>query len=76
MAEISNKLVHDVLRPMLGQLSLIGEAQRTVRDELQALRVHQLALQKDIGNIYNRLDLLDARIERLERRAEMREAAE
>ena len=73
MAEVTNELIYEILKRIQDQLAALAEGQRAIRDELQALGGHQLAMQRDISNIYNRLDVFDARLERVERRLELHE---
>ena len=75
MAEVTNELIYEILKRIQDQLAVLAEGQRAIREELQALRGHQLAMQRDISNIYNRLDVFDARLQRVERRLDLHEPA-
>ncbi len=52
-----------------------NDGQRDIREELRALRGHSLAMQTDVHNIYNILNSLEGRVDRIERRLELRDDA-
>ncbi|NJO54637.1 MAG: hypothetical protein HC829_07170 [Bacteroidales bacterium] len=74
MAEVTNELIYDVLKRMQERLSNIESGVGDVRAEINALRVHSIAMQTDMSNIYARLGSLDARVERIERRLDIADA--
>ena len=74
MAEVTNELIYEVLKQIQDRVARIDDGQRSIREELTALRGHQLAMQRDIYNIHERLDMMDKRLDRIERRLELSEA--
>ena len=68
MAEVTNELMYDVLKPLQSDMAAVKEAQRERNAALNAIRIHLLALQQDIQNIYGILTRHDARLDRIERR--------
>ena len=73
MAEVTNELIYEILKKIQEQIAHFQEGQRVIRDELTALRGHQLAMQKDIYNIHERLDVMERKIDRIEHRLELRD---
>ena len=73
MAEITNELIYEVLRQIQDRMSSFEKKLDEVKNELQALRIHSLAMQQDIQNIYSISARHDARLERIERRLEISE---
>ena len=71
MAEVTNELIYEVLKPVQDQLVNLNDGQRDMRE---ALRDHSLAMQTDVSNIYHILDL-ERRTERIERRLDLRDDA-
>jgi len=75
MANVSNELLYEILKKIQEQLARLEDGQRGIQEELRALREHQLAMQRDIGNIYDRLARFEVRLERIERRLELTDDA-
>jgi septation ring formation regulator EzrA len=75
MAEVSSELIYEVLKRVQDQLVNLNDGQRDIREELRALRGHSLAMQTDVHNIYNILNSLEGRVDRIERRLELRDDA-
>jgi len=73
VAEVTNELMYDVLKPLQSDMAAVKEAQRERNAALNAIRIHLLALQQDIQNIYGILTRHDARLDRIERRLEIAE---
>lgn len=71
MAEVTNELMYDVLKPLQSDMAAVKEAQRERNAALNAIRIHLLALQQDIQNIYGILTRHDARLDRIERRLDI-----
>lgn len=65
MADVTNELLYDVLKSMQTRLGRMDGKLDEVKLELQAIRGHQVAIQQDVANIYNRLGHLDDRLERV-----------
>ncbi len=75
MAEVSSELIYEVLKRVQDQLVNLNDGQRDIREELRALRGHSLTMQTDVHNIYNILNSLEGRVDRIERRLELRDDA-
>jgi hypothetical protein len=75
MPEITNELMYEVLKQI--QDRLVGLERKTdeIKAELQAIRVHSLAVQQDVQNIYSILVRHETRLERIERRLEIAEVS-
>ena len=71
MAEITLELIYEVLRDIQSRVAGLQDGQRSIRDELTTLRGHQLLLQKDIYNIHERLDGIEKKVDRIERRLQL-----
>jgi hypothetical protein len=75
MAEVTNELIYEILKQLQDRMSSFEHKMDEVKSELQALRTHSLAMQQDIQNIYVTLVRQDQRLNRIERRLEISEAA-
>lgn len=53
MVEVTNELIYEVLKKLQEDVARIQTDLKSVREELGALRGHQLAMQKDIHNLYD-----------------------
>ncbi|MDY8110059.1 hypothetical protein U0C82_13005 [Fulvimarina sp. 2208YS6-2-32] len=76
MAEVTNDLIFEVLKQIQADISELKFGQQGIRQELNALRGHFVSMQGDIHNIYLKLDRHDERMDRIERRLNLRELAE
>ncbi|AWC23598.1 hypothetical protein WHT83_18425 [Aminobacter sp. P9b] len=76
MAEVTNDLVYELLKRMNHDLSELRQDVSEVKRELNVIRGHMVGIQSDIHNIYGVLARHDERLERIERRLELRELAE
>lgn len=74
MAELGNELMFEILRSIQDRLSKLDGKMDEVKGELTAIRTYIYAEPQDIGNIYGVLARQDARLDRIERRLELREA--
>jgi len=74
MADVTNELIYEVLKQLQDRMGSFDRKLDEVKSELQALRIHSVAVQQDIQNIYSILTRHDARLERIERRLELAEA--
>jgi hypothetical protein len=66
MAEISNELIHEVLKTLQRDVGEVKSSIGDVKTELNALRGHMISLQQDVHNIYgilSRHDLYERRLE-------------
>jgi hypothetical protein len=68
MTEVTNELIFEVLRSIQGRLTNIEGSVGEVRNELQAIRVHNVGMLTDIKNIYATTASIEVRLDRLERR--------
>jgi chromosome segregation ATPase len=75
MAELPNGLIHEVLKQLQDRMSSFEKKMEEIKNELQALRVHRLAVQQDIQNLCAMFVRHDARLHRIERRLELTEVA-
>ncbi len=73
MTEVTNELMYEVLKQIQDRLGAIERRLDEVKSEIQAVRIHSLAMQQDIQNIYAILGRHDARLDRIERRLEIAE---
>ena len=76
MAEIDGNLIFEILRTIQSRLDRMDMTLGEVRSELGSIRGHMIATEGDIKNIYGVLARQDNRLERIERRLELRELAE
>lgn len=76
MPEVTNDLVYELLKLMNHDLSELRQDVSEVKRELNVIRGHMVGIQSDIHNIYGVLARHDERLERIERRLELRELAE
>jgi tetrahydromethanopterin S-methyltransferase subunit G len=74
MTEVTNELMYEVLKQIQDRLTALERKVDEVKSEIQAVRIHSLAMQQDIQNIYSILVRHDARLDRIERRLEIAEA--
>jgi hypothetical protein len=65
MAEVTNDLIFEVLKKVQEDGASTREDARGIREELTAIRGHMLSMQRDIHNIYDRLDEHTRRFERI-----------
>ncbi|KQT57437.1 MULTISPECIES: hypothetical protein [unclassified Aureimonas] len=75
-AEASSELLVELMRRMHERFDKIDSALSEVRSEMNAMRGHMVASQSDIHNIYGAFGRIDHRLDRIERRLELRELAE
>ena len=73
MAEVTNELIYEVLKSMQERLAKVEGKLDEVKGEITAIRTYIYAEHQDIGNIYAILSRHDVRLERIEKRLELRE---
>ena len=73
MAEVTNELIYEVLRSVQEQVARQDEKLDGMQGELVAIRGYLYGLTKDVANIYTMLAQHDVRLDRIERRLELRE---
>jgi hypothetical protein len=76
MAEVTNELMYELLKRVHADISSPKDGLTECRQELVSIRLQQLGMQNDIHNIYSMFVRSDQRLERIERRLELRELAE
>jgi DNA repair ATPase RecN len=75
MAEVTNELMYEVLKQLQDRMTSFDKKLDEVRSEMQAMRIHSVAVQQDIQNIYSIFARHDGRLERIERRLEVAEVS-
>ena len=73
MAEVTNELIYEVLRSVQERVARQDEKLDNIQGELTAMRGYLYAVNKDVSNIYTMLAQHDVRLDRIERRLELRE---
>lgn len=76
MAEIAQELLHELLRRFHQRTDKADTAIHDLRNETNSIRMLLLAHQGDISNLYTLLHRIDERLERIEKRLELRELEE
>jgi predicted nucleic acid-binding Zn-ribbon protein len=76
MAEVTNELMYELLKRVHHGQSELRQDMSEVKRELNVIRGHLVAVQSDIHNIYGMLARHDDRLDRIERRLDLREFAE
>ena len=74
MAEVTNELIYEVLKPLQSDVAGLKDAWQE-NTALNAIRTHMIAQSQDIQNIYAILARHDGRLARIERRLEITEPA-
>jgi DNA repair ATPase RecN len=75
MAEVTNDLIYEVLKQLQDRMCSFDKKMDEVKSELQALRIHSIAVQQDVQNIYATLVRNDGRLKRIEQRLEIAEVS-
>ncbi|WP_245582504.1 hypothetical protein [Neorhizobium lilium] len=73
---MSQDLLHELLRRLHNRADKSDAAIRDLRNEMNSMRLVIHAHQSDVNNLYTMLHQLDARLERIENRLELRELSE
>ncbi|MDX8527695.1 hypothetical protein RFM68_24655 [Mesorhizobium sp. MSK_1335] len=76
MAEATSDLMYELLKRVHHELAELRQDFSEQKREMNVLRGHMAATQSDIHNIYGILARQDDRLERIERRLDLRELAE
>jgi hypothetical protein len=74
MAEVTSELIYEVLKKMQPDVAALKEGQRETNSALNAIRIHMVAMQQDIQNVYVALTRHETGFDRIERRLEIAEA--
>lgn len=75
MSEVTNELMFELLKRVHHEVAELRQDDAEVKRELNVIRGHTVATQNDIHNIYGILARQDDRLERIERRIDLREVA-
>ena len=67
MAEITNELIHEVLKSMQARLGNLERGQKEVAARISALQTHMRTVERGVANLRVPLAALEARIARIER---------
>lgn len=76
MAEVTNELMFELMKRIQHDMAETRRDVSEVKTEINVIRGHLVAMQSDLNNIYVVLARHDDRLERIERRLELRELAE
>ena len=76
MAEVTNELLFEVLKRMQQEMAGMRLDIGEIRSELVSIRGTLVSAQHDIHNIYMVLGRQDVRLDRIDRRLDLRELAE
>jgi tetrahydromethanopterin S-methyltransferase subunit G len=75
MTEVSNELIYEVLKQVQQRFDRVDNKVDEIKSEMNALRGHQVSMQQDIHNVYGIFGRFDLRLEHIERRLELNDAA-
>ena len=76
MPEATNELMFELLKRVHHEIGELRHDVSEAKRELNVMRGHMVATQSDIHNIYGILGRQDERLERIDRRLDLRELAE
>ena len=76
MPEVTNELMYELLKRVHHEIGELRQDGSETKRGLNVMRGHMVATQSDIHNIYGILTRQDERLERIERRLDLRELAE
>ena len=76
MPEVTNELMFELLKCVHHEIAELRQDVSETKRELNVMRGHMVATQSDIHNIYGILARQDDRLERIDRRLDLRELAE
>lgn len=68
MAEVTNELMYGVLKQIQSDIRALRDGQLEHAAALTSIRVHMVATQQDIANLYAASGRQQAQLERIERR--------
>lgn len=71
MADVTNELIHDVLKAAPTRLGKIENKMHELDLSVIAMRDHMQALQKDVNNLHIKTSGIDQRIAKIERRMDI-----
>lgn len=73
MAEVTQELMFELMKRIHSDVGELKLAQQETKAELINMRGTMVAMQSDIHNMYGMLYRLDDRVERIEKRLDLRE---
>ena len=76
MAEISSDLIYEILKNIQSRVTNVELVTIEHSQSSNAIRGHMSSIQTDVNNVYAVLSRIDQRLDRIERRLELRELAE
>jgi len=76
MAEVTNELMYELMKEFHQRFDKLDFRLTEVKSELQSMRGTLVSVQHDIHNIYMVLGRHEDRLDRIERRLDLREMAE
>ena len=76
MAEVTNELMYELMKTIHQRMDRLENGLGEVKQELVSVRLSMMSMQTDVHNIYGVLARQDERLDRIERRLELRELAE
>jgi len=76
VAEVTNELIYEILKNLQSRTANVELVTIEHSQALNAVRGHVVSIQTDTNNIYSVLTRIDQRLDRIERRLELRELAE
>jgi archaellum component FlaC len=76
VAEVSNDLMYELLKNIHQRMARFENALGGVKHEIVAMGLQASSTQTDINNIYAVTSRIDQRLDRIEKRLELRELAE
>ncbi len=76
MTNVTNDLMYELLKRVHHDMTELRQDVSEVKREINVIRGHMVGIQSDIHNVYGILARHDERLERIERRLELRELAE
>jgi len=71
MAEQTQDLMFEILKNLQGEVRMLREGQRDIKEELIAVRLHQHAAQGELNALLSRMGGVENRLERIERRLDI-----
>lgn len=71
MTEVTNELMYELLKRIHADIALLRTGQHDLNLQMQAIREHMQAQNKDTSNLYSKVGSVEVRLERIERRLDL-----
>ncbi|QBK30411.1 hypothetical protein [Roseitalea porphyridii] len=71
MTDQTQELMFEILKNLQGEVRMLREGQRDIKEELIAVRLHQHAAQGELNALLSRMGGVENRLERIERRLDI-----